>query len=141
MKPLCVNEAKGRPVKWQCGSVKMKADCGGELQDEAAYLDGRMRVKLARNEFVGAVRIIHHIQWLYRWRQYRYMLYKYQHYPHHRVGDSVVQATKHIRFKLRVLIRVLGKVSPAQRDSDKIFCSSGASRFEPSISYHGHTLS
>jgi hypothetical protein len=65
MKPLCVNEAKGRPVKWQCGSVKMKADCGGELQDEAAYLDGRMRVKLARNEFVGAVRIIHHIQWLY----------------------------------------------------------------------------
>jgi len=36
MKPLCVNEAKGRPVKWQCGSVKMKADCGGELQDEAA---------------------------------------------------------------------------------------------------------
>jgi hypothetical protein len=44
----------------------MKADCGGELQDETAYLDGRMRVKLARNEFVGAGRIIHHIQWLYR---------------------------------------------------------------------------
>ncbi len=31
----------------------MKADWRGELQDEAAYLDGRMRVKLARNEFVG----------------------------------------------------------------------------------------
>jgi hypothetical protein len=34
--------------------MKMKADWRGELQDEAAYLDGRMRVKLARNEFVGA---------------------------------------------------------------------------------------
>ena len=26
---------------------------------------GRIRVKPARNEFTGAVRIIHHIQWLY----------------------------------------------------------------------------
>jgi hypothetical protein len=49
--------------------MKMKADWRGELQDEAAYLDGRMRVKLARNEFVGADRIIHHIPWLYRVEQ------------------------------------------------------------------------
>jgi hypothetical protein len=47
------------------GSVKMKADGGEELQDEAACLDGRIRVKPARNEFAGAVRIIHHIQWQY----------------------------------------------------------------------------
>ena len=45
--------------------MKMKADWGGELQDEATCLDGRMRVKPARNELAGAVRIIHHIQWLY----------------------------------------------------------------------------
>lgn len=45
--------------------MKMKADWDGELQDEATCLDGRMRVKPARNELAGAVRIIHHIQWLY----------------------------------------------------------------------------
>jgi hypothetical protein len=48
------------------GSVKVKTDRGGDLQDEAAVLDSRLRKKPARNEFVGAVRIIHHIQWQYR---------------------------------------------------------------------------
>jgi len=48
------------------GSVKVKTDRGGDLQDEAAVLDSRMRKKPARNEFVGAVRIIHHIQWQYQ---------------------------------------------------------------------------
>jgi hypothetical protein len=47
------------------GSVKLKADWGGERQDEAAYLDGRIRIKPARNKFAGAIRIIHHIQWQY----------------------------------------------------------------------------
>ena len=47
------------------GSLKMKAERGGELQDEAACLDGRMRVKPARNAFARAGRIIHHIQWQY----------------------------------------------------------------------------
>ena len=32
--------------------MKMKADWCGELQDEGAYLDDRMKVKLVRNEFV-----------------------------------------------------------------------------------------
>ncbi len=47
------------------GSLKMKTERGGELQDEAACLDGRMRVKPARNAFARAGRIIHHIQWQY----------------------------------------------------------------------------
>ncbi len=47
------------------GSVKMKADRGGELQDEVACLDSQMRGKPARIAFAGASRIIHHIQWQY----------------------------------------------------------------------------
>jgi len=47
------------------GSVKMKADRDGDLQDEAACLDSRMREKPARNAFTGACRIIHHLQWQY----------------------------------------------------------------------------
>ena len=43
----------------------MKADRGGELKDKVACLEGRMKVKPARNAFAGAGRIIHHIQWQY----------------------------------------------------------------------------
>jgi hypothetical protein len=48
--------------------VKMKAGTGARtyIQDEAPYQSSRMRRKSARNEFAGADRIIHHIQWQYR---------------------------------------------------------------------------
>jgi hypothetical protein len=39
------------------GSVKMKADRGGELQDEVTCLDGQMRVKPARIAFAGVVEL------------------------------------------------------------------------------------
>jgi hypothetical protein len=55
--------------------MKRKVPCEMAVwlrEDETAYLDGRMRVKLARNEFVGAGRIIHHIQWLYRTADHGY---------------------------------------------------------------------
>ncbi len=39
------------------GSVKMKADRGGELQDEVACLGGQMRVKPARIAFAGVVEL------------------------------------------------------------------------------------
>jgi hypothetical protein len=47
------------------GSVKMKADRGGKLQDEVTSLEGQMRGKAARNAFAGAGRIVHHIPWQY----------------------------------------------------------------------------
>jgi hypothetical protein len=45
------------------GSVKLRADGGGERLDETASLDGRMRGKPARYAFAGAGRILHHILW------------------------------------------------------------------------------
>jgi len=45
------------------GSVKLRADSGGERLDETASLDGRMKGKPARYAFAGAGRIIHHILW------------------------------------------------------------------------------
>ena len=49
-----------RNDRWRSGK-------GGELKDKVACLDGRMKVKLARNAFAGAGRIIHHIQWQYHY--------------------------------------------------------------------------
>ena len=48
------------------GLVKMQAGEHVALQDEVAYLNSQMRREPDRNVFVGAGRIIHHIQWQYR---------------------------------------------------------------------------
>jgi len=45
------------------GSVKLRADGGGERQDETALLDGCMKGNPARHAFTGAQRIIHHVRW------------------------------------------------------------------------------
>ena len=47
------------------GLVKMQAGEHVALQDEVAYLNSQMRREPDRNVFVGAARIIHHIQWQY----------------------------------------------------------------------------
>ena len=47
------------------GSVKLRADGGGERLDETASLDGRMKGKPARNTFARVGRIIHHVLWQY----------------------------------------------------------------------------
>jgi hypothetical protein len=64
---LSVNGARRHPVngsEW-LGEDESR-DGTGCLQDEVAYLFSRMGVKPVRNEFAEPVRIIHHIQWLYR---------------------------------------------------------------------------
>jgi hypothetical protein len=58
-------EARRSSRNGRDGSVKLRADGGGQRLDEMASLDGRMKGKPARYAFAGAGRIIHHILWLY----------------------------------------------------------------------------
>ena len=53
------------------GLVKMQAGEHVASQDEVAYLNSQMRIEPDRNVFVGAGRIIHHIQWQYPRDHYR----------------------------------------------------------------------
>jgi hypothetical protein len=63
--------AGGDLVKVKAGSRRVG------LQDEVPYQSSRMRGKLARNEFTGADRIIHHILWQYRYLYPEFKILEY----------------------------------------------------------------